>query len=460
MAIKYPDRRVKTVTLTGMVQQDAMSWPWASTCLCWISDNYVPAHPRKLSFISDTLGNVITARRAGSPRIAGDCDDEGVAGDYKIRKMAGSGLCRITGGMRDGETSLDNFGFSASNDQTEIRFGTAVKGVGCYVQLSANANYYVRMRAYDSGGALLGSVIWEVFSYDSYASPPFERVAFPAIAYEASDAAVITRVDINVKNHSVGPGSPVALAKNPISDAVFDTGTEAQYHVGSLVIGHFDPLSGPTTHTVSLSDTFSLNEALRGGINELSRQDIIRFGWRLADDMIVNQVVARYDFNSTTGKFQTIKVYTFQASVDKYGLRNPAIIESKGVRTSSGGAAIMADRAQQIANRFSEPPVVLDVTTLYRRHNIEIGDVVEVTHDVIPNPVTGLRGLTQERFEIWRSRPKFLDEAFQEGVEFTLLDVESVTAAPAPSVTTPATFSMAASETVGLTENLGLVKTP
>lgn len=462
MSIHPVDKRVRVANVSsGIIEVDKMSWPWDVDCRSWVSDNYVPAHPNKASFVSDTLGTVVTVRRAGTPICPG-CGDDFLDIDWQIKKMSNVVTCNVTAAMRDGETVLDNLTDTGGNDQNDIRFGVdLVQGVGCYLQLVSNATYYARMRAYDAAGTLLLSVIKAGNSTNAYSTGIFEAAAWLGIAYDAADAANIRRIDVNVVGSGgAGPGWP-----NPLTDAQFDAKVQARYTMGHIYFGPYDPATpagpvGPVTHTVSLSDAISFSEALRGGINELAREDIIRFGWRLGDDMIVNQVIAKFDFNATTGVFQTIKVYTFQASINKYGLRDPVVIESKGVRTSLDGIAIMADRAIEIGKRFSEPPVVLDLGILYRRHNFEIADVVEVTHNLIPDPLTGLRGLTRERFEVWRSQPNFLANAFQEGMSLTLLDVDSVLTVPAPEVTTPATFSLAMSETVGLTENLGTVRTP
>ena len=166
--------------------------------------------------------------------------------------MSNTPGCNFTGAMRDGEIALDTILATANNDQTEFRFDTAVKGVGCYLQLFDQAVYTARMRAYDAGGAQLGSsTIKNGTSTNAYSTGIFEAAIWLGLADDAADVADIARVDVNVKSGTLA-----------LTDAAFDAGTEAHYYVGSLVFGPFDPLAAVV---VTVEEDFTV-EAGGGGI--------------------------------------------------------------------------------------------------------------------------------------------------------------------------------------------------
>ena len=141
----------------------------------------------------------------------------------------------------------------------------------------------------------------------------------------------------------------------------------------------------------------------------LTESNIVSWQWVAGYSRIINVVKFDYDFDIAGAKaiYGTRRTYTQQASVDRYGRRQPLVIQSLGVKTANGGAAITADRALQVVKRFAEPPHLLQVVTFYQKHPLEAGDQVKVTHSKIPNLKTGARGLTTEVFEILNVTPQF-----------------------------------------------------
>lgn len=147
-------------------------------------------------------------------------------------KMKAAPPCANSGCMRDGEIALDTLITTAGSDQMEIRFASAIKGIGCFVHKVTNGTYTVRMRAYDSGGSQLGSShILHDTTTNAYSGGAFEDSAFVGIAFASADAAQIARVDINV----------VAGHIATLTDADFNAASEARYVVGQLIFGTFDP---------------------------------------------------------------------------------------------------------------------------------------------------------------------------------------------------------------------------
>jgi hypothetical protein len=145
-------------------------------------------------------------------------------------------------------------------------------------------------------------------------------------------------------------------------------------------------------------------------VTTLTKQDIISWGWNAGDGNIINMVQFDYDFNQSTGapgEYALRQVYTKTSSVARYGVRPRLLIQSMGIRKSSGAQAILDNRALEVCRRFSEPPAQLTVQSFYRNHLLEPGDQVAVTHSDIPNINSGVRGLDREIFEVVNMSPGF-----------------------------------------------------
>jgi len=160
-------------------------------------------------------------------------------------------------------------------------------------------------------------------------------------------------------------------------------------------------------------------------------------GWRKATDRVINVLDFRYDFDITAApnEFGKRRIYLMDSSIAKFGRRPALVIESQGIKSASGGDAIADNRAQRVADRWAEPPDALELDLFYEKHLFDIGDQVAVTVSQVPNPQTGLRGLTAETFEVLDIRPIF-DPTAQAGMHVTLLWLGSVTLPSAPSSTT------------------------
>jgi hypothetical protein len=168
----------------------------------------------------------------------------------------------------------------------------------------------------------------------------------------------------------------------------------------------------------------------------LTEDDIISWRWRGGGRLIVNQADFRYDWNLTDnpdswGKRQ---LYTSGknngGSYDRYGAKPAIVIESKGIKTASGGQTILDDRAAQLFKRFADPPPILELHCFYGKNNAELGDYVKITHSKIYNHRAGLRGLTAEVFEVVDLRPQFGSEG---RVILTCLHTGAITLPAAPT---------------------------
>jgi hypothetical protein len=166
----------------------------------------------------------------------------------------------------------------------------------------------------------------------------------------------------------------------------------------------------------------------------LDEASIIGWSWAMGDQEMINVVEVEYDWDleGARGVYSKTQIYTAdlptgRSSIDKYGRRPPLGVSAKGIRTASGGQAILDNRAFEVVKRFAEPPLTLTLDVFYSKHVLEAGDNITVTHSGIPNPRTGLRGLTSELFQI-------INFSFGEGrVRIQLLWINDIPAQSAPT---------------------------
>lgn len=145
----------------------------------------------------------------------------------------------------------------------------------------------------------------------------------------------------------------------------------------------------------------------------LTEADILSWQWQGGEAQIVNQIEFQYDWHLPVALARYSKRQRYTSgqgdggSYDKYGPRPLFRLASKGIKTATGGQAILDDRAAQFFKRYADPPPVLSVGVRYGRHELDVGDVVAVTHARIPNRLTGLRGLAGHVFEVIDLQPFF-----------------------------------------------------
>lgn len=169
-----------------------------------------------------------------------------------------------------------------------------------------------------------------------------------------------------------------------------------------------------------------------GDLLTMNGNNIRAWQWVAGYSRIINVIIFDYDWGITGAKgvFGKREIFTQGASVLKYGKRAPLVIQSRGITTANGGAAIAQARATEVARRFAERPGMLSLSTFYQKHPLEAGDQVPVTYANIPNDRTGLRGFTSEVFETLDFRPNFGPEG---GVDLALLWVGSLPTIAAPT---------------------------
>lgn len=167
---------------------------------------------------------------------------------------------------------------------------------------------------------------------------------------------------------------------------------------------------------------------------DITDTDLIGARWVAGDRFVINQVIFSLDWDWFTQRFTKHVIYTFDASVDKYGLRPAMRIESRGLKSPEFDPECypfpppcllqgLDERVLSIAERFTDPPAMLEVQIFYRNHHVEVGDVVCLTSEWVPNLVTGERGIDGEAFEVIACATSPPPEA---RVTMTLLDIKAV----------------------------------
>ncbi len=157
------------------------------------------------------------------------------------------------------------------------------------------------------------------------------------------------------------------------------------------------------TPPYDFSNLFSFNERNVTALPTVDRQPI------------TNQVTSRLDYDGS--KFQTEMNFVNAPSLERFDLAGEDIIESKGIRTARGGAALAGITARRIFSRFSgidsatdQPSggaMILTVTAQYMTLAVEVGDLVYFSHSLVPNLRTGRRGISNGIFEVIDKQPDY-----------------------------------------------------
>lgn len=157
----------------------------------------------------------------------------------------------------------------------------------------------------------------------------------------------------------------------------------------------------------------------------LDEDQIIGWTWQGGEDRIINQVEVQYDWNEilAPNMFGVRQRYTAAASVEKYGLRAPFKMASKGLRSSHNVQGELDRWAFELFQRYSDSAPRLQLIVRYGNHVLDIGETVAVTHARIPDRLTGSRGLVNEPFQIRDVRPTFGAEG---RVVMTLIQVSAL----------------------------------
>ena len=139
---------------------------------------------------------------------------------------------------------------------------------------------------------------------------------------------------------------------------------------------------------------------------------------------LINEVEVHYDHDGDD--YATQIFYIDSTSLNNRGPgKKPLTIKSKGLHTSHAPASIAGrasdicqKRKAKIFGRWSTPPIKIDCKAFFSRWLSDPGDQVPVTHKLLPDLETGVRGLTARRMEITNRPIDWINGV----VTFNLLD--------------------------------------
>lgn len=125
-------------------------------------------------------------------------------------------------------------------------------------------------------------------------------------------------------------------------------------------------------------------------------------------DKMKNEIEFKYDFDPADDEFDTEDYFADSTSINARGQGSEQItIESRGLHTSlspsslsSRAADIISVRKNVAFGRWAIPPIKITVTCLFSRWLSEAGDIVPITHRLLPDIEAGTRGLTATNMEI------------------------------------------------------------
>lgn len=146
------------------------------------------------------------------------------------------------------------------------------------------------------------------------------------------------------------------------------------------------------------------------------------------DGPVLNEAVVEFDFDleSRPKEFGKRIIYTLPSNIAVFGRKPPWTLRHFGLRTADGAENLLGRTLLDLARRYGTTtvPPVIKVRVPYRRHVLDIGDHVKLTHSKIPNPITGVRGVTDAVCEVQDVTPTFLTRGG--GLVLTLLYVGGI----------------------------------
>jgi len=167
--------------------------------------------------------------------------------------------------------------------------------------------------------------------------------------------------------------------------------------------------------------------------------------WSANLDGLINEVEFHYDYDEVDDEFDTQDFYIQAASLNNRGPgKDPIVIKTKGIHSTIGSTAgLLERRKNKIFGRYAIPPIKLGLKTFFSRFLSEAGDIVPVTHGLLPDLEAGSRGLSARNMEIinrtvdWKNgQVKFdlLDTGFDRGAYMQISPSMTVTSGVSTTV--------------------------
>ena len=140
-----------------------------------------------------------------------------------------------------------------------------------------------------------------------------------------------------------------------------------------------------------------------GSVQSFDEDTIIGIpGWNQNLSAMINECEFDYDHDADDNEFDTQTYFLDSTSITNRGPGKKSLkIESKGITTIKDGLEFITRRKTRVFGRYANgPPPELNFSTFFSRQLSEAGDIVPITHSLIPNLETGARGITRKYLEI------------------------------------------------------------
>jgi hypothetical protein len=131
----------------------------------------------------------------------------------------------------------------------------------------------------------------------------------------------------------------------------------------------------------------------------------------------INDVTWNYDLNPATGEYHSFYRMTRPASIAKYG-RFAIVINSAGLRAGLAGTYdFVVNRSEAILDQYENGAPIINIRTHLQKQAADVGAVARLTSALLPNRLTGTRGVFSAKVEIINRAPHWDSGA----VDYTLL---------------------------------------
>lgn len=124
---------------------------------------------------------------------------------------------------------------------------------------------------------------------------------------------------------------------------------------------------------------------------------------------VINSVTINTDHNAVTGDFQKQAIFIDATSISENGEARAFVLDQKGIHTEIRGVELVDNLESAIRLRFGDPAPQIKIVAQVEQMLGEVGDIVFLTHPLIPDLTTGLRGITDRQFQIVKRDADYLN---------------------------------------------------
>lgn len=124
---------------------------------------------------------------------------------------------------------------------------------------------------------------------------------------------------------------------------------------------------------------------------------------------VINQITINSDFEVVSGEFKRQSIYLDATSISENGEARVFAMDQKGIHDDLGGVTIIEDLESRIRLRFGDPAPQIKIVAQVEQLLSEVGDIVYLSHPLLPDLSTGLRGIELRQFQIIKRDADYLN---------------------------------------------------